>query len=134
MSNFRTLLRPLLAALALSGVATGAAAHHSRNHFDRTHTVEMRAVVTRVGWVNPHVFFMGEVRGADGKVQEWEFEAHTINGQMRAGWTKDTVKVGDELTFLVFRHKDATRRIALVDAAVFPDGRRLRVSTDFAPN
>jgi hypothetical protein len=120
--------------MLLMCVAPGLGAHHSRGHFDRTRSMEMKAVITKVGWVNPHVFLLGQVRTADGQMQEWTFECHTINGQMRHGWTKDTVKVGDALTLIVNPHRDAGRHLALVDQVVLADGRRLTVAGSFPPN
>lgn len=123
-----------LAALALAGVATVASAHHSRGHFDYTRTVRMQATITRVVWANPHVYFVGDVRDGDGAPVEWTFEGHTIHGQMRVGWTRDTVKVGDAVTIIANPHRDATRRLVLVNDVVLPDGRRMPISEQGVPH
>lgn len=102
-------LRKTVLVLLLAGATTSLDAHHSRGHFDRTRSVEMKAVITKVGWVNPHVFLLGKVRAPDGSMQDWTIECHTINGQMRRGWTKRTVKVGDVLMLSIHPHRDARR-------------------------
>lgn len=104
---------------------TAVPAHHSRAPFRLDVKTEVKARITEVRWTNPHVFFTGTVTDAQGKTSEWVFEGHSISGQTRAGWTRDTVKVGDELLLVVNLHRNPEKRFALLDHVVFADGRRL---------
>jgi hypothetical protein len=85
----------------------------------------MKAKIKLVRWTNPHVFLIGTVKDAQGRDQEWTFEGHSISGLTRAGWSKETVKEGDELTLVVNKHRDAGKRFALMDNIVLASGKRM---------
>jgi Family of unknown function (DUF6152) len=121
-SNTAGLLVAVAVALAVSTPAT---AHHSRAAFQLDTKTEMRARITSVRWTNPHVFLVGEVLDEQGHKSEWIFECHSISGLSHMGWTKDSVKEGDELLLIVNRHRDPDKHFALLDHAVMPDGRIL---------
>jgi hypothetical protein len=116
---------PTYAALALALTAMPATPHHSRAGFDLDRKVEMKATITQVRWSNPHVFLVGQVRTPEGRMQEWVFEGHSISGLVRQGWSKETVKAGDQLTLVVNPSRNATKAFALMDNIVLADGRRL---------
>lgn len=108
--------------------ATGsmpAMAHHSRAAFDLLNKSEIKARITEVRWTNPHVFLVGQVTNAQGQTEEWTFEGHSISGLSHAGWTRDTVKKGDELLLVVNRHRDTAKHFALMDHVILPDGTRV---------
>lgn len=114
-----------LALLALCGIAANLSAHHSRAPFDLARKVEMKATITQVRWSNPHVFLIGQVRTPEGRMQEWTFEGHSIAGQVRNGWSKDTVKIGDQLTLIVNPHRNPEKFFGLMDNVVLASGQRL---------
>jgi hypothetical protein len=125
MKTIRTLHPvPAIAGLLLA-VSPLALGHHSRAPFDLSRKVEMKARITDVRWSNPHVFLVGTVTDAQGRAEEWTFEGHSISGLVRAGWTRDTVRAGDELTLVVNPHRDAGKHFALMDHVFLPGGRKL---------
>jgi len=94
-----------LAILALSAALLGAAvapavAHHSFGaEFDADKGFEFTGVVTKIEWLNPHVYFYMDVEdGATSEVRTWAMEMGSPNGLMRRGWTRNTLKVGDEVS------------------------------------
>ncbi|PYQ97600.1 MAG: hypothetical protein DMF95_09440 [Acidobacteria bacterium] len=91
-------------------LATGSAiAHHSfAAEFDANKTINLKGVVTKIEWMNPHTYFYLDVTGPDGKVVNWGMEMGSPNGLMRAGWTRNTLKVGDEVTVEGSQAKDGT--------------------------
>lgn len=105
--------------------ASAASAHHSRAAFQLDQKAEMRAIITKVRWTNPHVFLVGNVTNAQGQVEEWVFEGHSISGLTRMGWTKETVKEGDELLLVVNLHRDPQKHFALMDHVILPNGKRM---------
>jgi hypothetical protein len=100
-------------------------AHHSFSaEFDGTKPIQLKGPVTKIDWTNPHVYFYIDVKGADGKVENWGCETAGPGGLLRRGWKRDSLKVGDEVTVNGYRAKDGSR---LADARhiTLPDGRRI---------
>jgi len=82
--------------LVLATMALPMAAHHSFDaEYDRSKSREFTGTVTKVEWMNPHARFYMDVKEADGKTTNWEFELGSPNGLMRAGWTRTSIKKGD---------------------------------------
>lgn len=81
----------------LLAAAQPALAHHSfAAEFDAGKPFKMTGVVTKVEWQNPHTFFYIDVTDpTTGKVTNWALEMGSPNGLMRAGWTRNTMKIGD---------------------------------------
>ena len=99
----------LLLAGALMVVASPARAHHSITaEFDTTKTVTFTGTVKKVEWSNPHIYTQVEVKNPDGKMVVYHVEGGPPNSLYRAGWRKDTLKVGDVVTVTGNRAKIAT--------------------------
>jgi len=89
----------VIAACALITGGRLASAHHSFSaEFDGSKTFKMTGTVTKVEWQNPHTYFFIDVADDGGKVNNWGMEMGSPNGLMRAGWTRNTMKVGDKVT------------------------------------
>ena len=101
-------------------------AHHAFSaEFDANKPVHFPdAVVTRVQLINPHSWIYVDVKGADGKIENWAIEAGSPNILMRRGITKDTVKAGQKIVVEGYRSKDGTRRANGRDLTL-PDGTKL---------
>ena len=82
------------------------AAHHSfEAEYDRSQKVTLKGKVTRVEWQNPHVYYYVDVADPNGTVVNWAIEVGAPNGLYRAGWRKDSLKIGDQVTVEGFRAK-----------------------------
>jgi hypothetical protein len=107
--SMRSRLIALVCAATAVGYAPPAAAHHSfAAQFDGDKPVVLRGVVTKVDWRNPHIWVYLDVREADGKVTKWECEGGAPNALTRQGWSRDNLKLGEELTVDGWRAKDGT--------------------------
>ena len=118
--------RRVLAALA-GFLITGAPllAHHSfAAEYDSTKKIELKGVVTKFEWMNPHAHFYVDVTDKDGKVANWNLELASPNMLVRNGWRRTSLKEGDHVVVVASQAKDATNT-ASVETVTLPDGRKL---------
>jgi hypothetical protein len=119
-------LRRVLAATA--GLLLAGApllAHHSfAAEYDSTKKIELKGVVTKFEWMNPHAHFYVDVTGKDGKVVNWNLELASPNMLVRNGWRRTSLKEGDQVVVVASQAKYATNT-ASVETVTLPDGRRL---------
>ena len=114
------------AAVGLVLGTAAAMAHHSfAAEFDANKPLNLKGVVTKIEWMNPHTYFYMDVTGPDGKVVNWGMEMGSPNGLMRAGWTRNTLKVGDEVTVEGAQAKDGTNVGNAVAVVLVATGKRL---------
>ena len=86
----------LIVVVAAFVTATSVVAHHSfASEYDSTKPVTLEGTVTKVEWMNPHVYFHINVKDASGKVTNWALEMGQPAGLQRQGWTKNTLQIGD---------------------------------------
>lgn len=79
-------------------VVIPAAAHHaSAPFYDSENKVEFEGTVTRWVFRNPHAFLFLDVTNDDGTVTEWQVELGAPVSIRRAGWTPDTLAVGQKV-------------------------------------
>src|SRR4030095_15879415 len=86
----------LVSALLLS-VAPAVAHHAFATQVDAAKQVTMKGIVTKIDWANPHVWFYLNVKNESGTIENWGFEMGGPNSLRNSGWTKETMKIGDEL-------------------------------------
>jgi len=88
-----------LAALLLT-ISHAANAHHSfATHYDTKNIVEISGTLSAVKMRSPHSFFEVDVVAENGAIQTWEVEAHAVPILRRLGINRDTLVVGDSVTF-----------------------------------
>lgn len=120
-------VRLALMAGLMIGVFTASplAAHHSfAAEYDASKPAEFKGVVTKLDWMNPHVYFYVDVKDKDGKVTSWACEAGNPNALARRGWKKTSLKAGDEITVQGFRAKDGTPTVN-ARTIVLSDGKKV---------
>jgi hypothetical protein len=108
----RTTLAVLTMGLGLLIGAAPAAGHHAFSaEFDSAKQVEKRGYVTKVEWTNPHVWFYINVKDEKtGKVSNWGFEMGPPHGLQARGWTRDLMKIGDEVIVTGSAAKNGSNR------------------------
>ena len=88
----------LLTGAALAFAAVPILAHHSfAAEYDSAKPITLKGAVTKMEWMNPHVYFYLDVEDESGKVINWALEMGPPNGLQRAGWTRNTMNIGDEV-------------------------------------
>ena len=111
--------------VCLAGTAVSVVAHHAfAAEFDAKKPLEFTGTVTKMEWINPHVWLHMDVKKADGTVESWAFEAGTPNVLFRRGFTKQSMMPGTKIKVDGYQAKDGTRRANGRDLT-FADGRKL---------
>jgi hypothetical protein len=116
-----------LAVLAGLAVVTtqSAAAHHSfAAEFDANKQVTLQGVVTKLEWQNPHIWVYLDVKDEHGAALPWQCEGGAPNTLTRNGWSKDSLKFGDQVTIEGFLAKDGSRTCN-ARVVKLPDGRNV---------
>jgi hypothetical protein len=74
-------------------------AHHGTAiSYDASKVITVSGTVTEFVWANPHGQLHWDVKDEKGNVVNWGGELHSIGLMTRAGWNKNIVHVGDEVT------------------------------------
>lgn len=93
--KIRPFLLLLSAALLIGGTAR---AHHSfPAEFDGDHKGEVSGTITMVWFRNPHVRYRVNVVADDGSAEEWDVQTTSLTSIRRAGWTAETLSVGESV-------------------------------------
>jgi hypothetical protein len=89
-------------------------AHHGTAAYDTTTTVTVSGTVTEFRFVNPHVLVYWDVKDEAGNIQRWSGERSGPNSMARnAGWTRNTLKPGDQVTISGRQSKNGTHTMAI---------------------
>ena len=116
----------LFTAVALLASGHSLAAHHSfAAQYDSNKPVTLKGGITRIEWANPHIYFYIDVADSSGAVQ-WAIEGGAPSTLYRAGWRKDSAKVGDIVTVSGFLARDGSKLVNM-QRALLADGRSLFV-------
>ena len=111
-----------------------AVAHHSfAAEFDSQKPVTLKGSVVKWEMINPHGWITMDVAGPDGKTLKWMVETSNPNGLMRLGWTKRTLKPGDEVTIEGFRAKDGSNTVNATRVTL-ADGRQVFAGSTGTPS
>jgi len=96
-------LRLVVSALTAMFFASGnyATAHHSFAMFDQDHQIDLEGVVQEFRFIAPHTFIILEVKQEDGTTEVWALEGVSPSALAREGWTRTSLRPGDEIKLRV---------------------------------
>jgi uncharacterized protein DUF6152 len=124
-------VRLAMIVVLLAGVQ--AAAHHSfAAEFDAERPVTLKGTVVKWEMMNPHGWITMDVSGPDRRTGRWMVETSNPNGLMRLGWSKRSLKPGDEITVEAYRAKDGSNT-ANAARVTLADGRKVFAGSSGAP-
>ncbi len=83
------------AAVVMTGPS--AWAHHSFSMFEYGSSIELDGTVEDFKFINPHAFIVLKVKGKDGRIETWTLEGQPTAMLEREGWTRQTLKPGDQI-------------------------------------
>jgi hypothetical protein len=115
----------VIGALSVLVPFSQALAHHSfAAEYDANKVIELKGVVTKMEWTNPHVRFYVDVRDEKG-VSTWDLELQSANTLTRDGWDRDALKVGDQITVSAWLARDGSKRGNARGSITLADGRQV---------
>lgn len=121
MSSARQFLAPLAFTLSLLSAPLAFAHHSFAVHFEAEASKEVKGVVESFKFANPHGMLYFNVTDANGQVTKWRAETNSPNILRRRGWSRDSLKPGDEITVLGFPARDGTSYMR-ISKITFADG------------
>ena len=118
--------------LAMAGLwAVPVWAHHSiSSEFDTSRTLNVKGTLTKIEWVNPHVYIYLDAKDEKGGLTAYALEAGPPGNLRRAGVLKTMFSVGDQVTIEAYATKDGTKNLGLVKSITFADGHTIVMGRD----
>ena len=110
-----------LALLAFSGALF---AHHGTNLYDMTKPVVVKGTITQFEWGNPHNQIFFDVTDDKGSVAHWVASTEPPAVMSERGWTRKSLKPGDQVTAYVFAAKNGAP-VGNLQKIVLADGKEL---------
>jgi hypothetical protein len=98
--------------------------HHGGSEYDQDHPVTLKGNVTEYDWNNPHCQIFVDVKDDKGNVVHWSIETFAPAVMKRAGWSRETLHVGDEVSITVVPSKKGNP-VGMVRKVVLPNGKEL---------
>jgi len=122
----KTPMLALLVVVTLAAVTNvPLAAHHSfAAEFDAKQPALFRGTVTKMEWINPHVWIHMNVTQPNGKTEAWMVEGGAPTVLFRRGFSKTSLQAGTQIVVDGYRAKDGTNKMNAREIT-FADGRRL---------
>jgi hypothetical protein len=115
----------LALAIGLGCLTVPAMGHHSfAAEYDSKKPITITGSVTKIEWMNPHIYYYVDVKGSDGAAVNYAVEGGTPGSLYRQGWRKNSLKIGDSVTVEGYMAKNGTAHIN-GRKVTLPDGTRV---------
>lgn len=114
----------VLAALFVSVLAAGAAAHHGGNLYDTTKPVVLKGKITKFEWGTPHNQIFFDATNEKGETQAWVGSTEPAPVMLERGWTRRSLVPGDAVTVYIFAAKNGAS-VGNIQRIVKADGTEL---------
>jgi hypothetical protein len=101
MRGYRSLITAVLSAVLLIAFDNVLSAHHSMAGYDDTKKITLSGTVSEYRWRNPHAWVVWDVKDESGKVVQWSGELPAINTDQALGMSKNSLKIGDEISVTI---------------------------------
>jgi hypothetical protein len=99
-------------------------AHHGNSSLDTGKKVTVKGTVTQWLWANPHCWLKVDVKDDSGNVVNWVVETNNAADMMEKGWSKQSFKVGDQVTVTLEPVKNGKPAGRIIEV-LLPDGQTL---------
>lgn len=116
----------IVMAVALLGSSRLSAHHSLASQFDEGKPLTLQGVITKVEWVNPHVWVYIDVKDNSGAVEQWALETLPPATLRKGGLRSDMLGKGETVTVLAYRARNEAK-LAFLRKITFADGREVVV-------
>ena len=117
-------LNIFLMAVGCLAVSVPLLAHHGAAGYDMDKELVMKGTVTEWLWANPHCFLKYDSKDDAGNLSHWAVEVSNPTDMTKRGWSRQSLKPGDEVTVTVRPAKNGAP-IGQLLKVVLPNGQTL---------
>jgi Family of unknown function (DUF6152) len=114
----------LIVAAATLLLGASLQAHHGNAAYDDKNPITIKGTVTEFEWTNPHAQIYLDVKNDKGTVVHWSVETYSPGKLVRAGWSKDVVKPGDQVSINLIPAKNGAP-VGFLHKMILPNGKEL---------
>jgi hypothetical protein len=126
----KALVSVLAVAVLLASAVRPAIAHHSfAAEYDDQKPLKITGTLTKVDWMNPHIWYYVDVKNPDGSTTTWAISGGAPGQLMRRGITKDLLVIGSMVNVEGFKAKDGSNN-GFGQRVTYQDGRNVFTATD----
>jgi hypothetical protein len=118
-----------VALISLLSFSSQVRAHHGQAVYDENNPIQLKGTVISFDWINPHCFVNLDVKDEKGNVVHWIAETVNPGKLARAGWTKDSLKPGDQITVILTPARNGAH-LGHFYKLTFADGRELTIGEE----
>ena len=123
----------VLVAATLVVVAGSVSAHHSvSGQYDASKPLTLTGVISKVDWINPHIYLHLDVKEKDGAVTAWTLSTLPTAMMRRAGLTKESLQgqPGEVVTINAIAARDETKKLGWISKITYADGHHVQLGRD----
>ena len=117
-------------ALALSAIAPVAAHHSVPGQFDVSKPMTLTGTISKVDWINPHIYVHLDVKSDKGAVTTWALATLPTAMMRRSKITRASLtgKPGEVVTIRAVPARDGTKHLGWINKITYSDGRYLQLA------
>ena len=111
--------------VAFVAAVVAMSAHHSvPGQFDTSKPITLKGVITKVDWINPHIYVHMDVKDPSGSTVSWALSTLPTAMMRRAGLTRETLqgKPGEEVTINAVPARDGSQHLGWINKITYADG------------
>ena len=120
----------LAASIGVAATATLLAHHSVPGQFDISKPVTLKGVISKVDWINPHIYVHLDVKSDKGAVTTWALATLPTAMMRRSKITKASLtgKPGEIVTIRAVPARDGTKHLGWINKITYSDGRYLQLA------
>jgi hypothetical protein len=124
--TMKTRIALLFLVLTISLLISGPAfAHHSMSMYDSSRETTFKATISQFDWANPHAQITFTAPDEHGNIEKWVAEGPSPSRLANGGWSKESLKPGDQVTIVGNCNKNGSPTMRFVRVTL-PNGQELQ--------